>query len=150
MLYVFALLVHFKSDKPRTEIFSRARVPFYGRSSNIQRITDTAEVAIGYRMYNSFFPHRLRMSISYSKVGMNMPTFSRFGILLPFRRPRESSNRPLCRPSRGDVKESGHGSGKSKRNGRPRVDERASRRGEHSESQTCDETILGILHTYSR
>ena len=32
----------------------------------------------------------------------------------------------------------------AKRNGPPRVDKRTSKRGEHSGSQHCDETILGV------
>ena len=77
---------------------------------------------------------------------MNVPTFSRFDILLRLRRPHEPSSRPPGRPSPGEVEAGGHGSGRSKRKGPPRVEKRASKRGEHSESQSCDDTILGISH----
>ena len=58
---------------------------------------------------------------------------------------REPSNRPPGRSSSGEVEAGGHGSGRTRRNGPPRVDKRALKRGEHSESQSSDETILGIL-----
>ena len=49
---------------------------------------------IGYRLCNrSFFPHHLRVSVSYSEAGMNVPPFSRFRILLRLRRPQEPSSR---------------------------------------------------------
>ena len=45
----------------------------------------TYHTVIGYRINNRiFFPHRLRMSVSYSEAGMNVPTFRRFRILLRF------------------------------------------------------------------
>ena len=78
---------------------------------------------IGYRLCNrSFFPHHLRVSVSYSEAGMNVPPFSRFRILLRLRRPQEPSSRPPGRPSPGEVEAGGHGSGRNKRNGPPRVD----------------------------
>ena len=41
----------------------------------------TYHTLIGYRMFNRlFFPHHLRMSVSYSEAGMNVRTFSRFRI----------------------------------------------------------------------
>ena len=98
-------------------------------------------------MYNrSSFPHRLRMSVSHSGTGMNMSTFSRFRMLLRLRRPHEPSSRPPGRRSPGGVEAGRHSSGRSKRNGPPRVHKRASKRGQHSGSQSCNETILGILH----
>ena len=77
---------------------------------------------------------------------MNAPTFSRFRVLLRLRRLHEPSSRPPGRPSLGEVGAGGHRSARSKRNGPPRVDKRASKRAEHSDSQSCDETILCILH----
>ena len=47
-----------------------------------------------------------------------------------------------------EVKAGGHGSQKSKRKGPPRVDKRASKRGEHSEFQSRNDTTLGILHMF--
>ena len=45
-------------------------------------------------MYNgSFFPHRLGMSVSYPESGTNVPTYSRFGILLHLRRPLDADRR---------------------------------------------------------
>ena len=61
-----------------------------------------------------------------------MPTFSRSGILLRLRRPHEPSIRPPGRASPGEVEAGGHGNGKSKRNGPPRVENRAAKRGENS------------------
>ena len=54
-----------------------------------------------------FFPHRLRMSVSYSEAGAYVPTFSRFRI--PLRRPRshEPSSRPPYRPSRVPSRQAG-------------------------------------------
>ena len=54
---------------------------------------------------------------------MNAAAFSRFRILLRLRRPHEPSSRPLGRPSSGEVEAGGHGSGRNKQNGPPRVDE---------------------------
>ena len=88
------------------------------------------------------------MSVSYSEAGMNVPAFGRFRILLRSRRPHKPSSRPPGRPSPGEIEAGGHDSGRSKRNGPPRVDKRASKRGKHSESQSYDETILGILPIY--
>ena len=96
---------------------------------------------------HSVLSRRLRVDVSYSETGMNVPTFSRFRILLRLCRPLEPSSRPPGRPSPGEVEAEGHGSAiRSKRNDPPRVDKRASECGEHAESQSCDETILGILH----
>ena len=70
--------------------------------------------------------------------------FGRFRILLPLGRPHELSSRPPGRPSAGEVEGDGHGSGRSRRNGQPRVNERPSKRGEYSESQSCGETMPDI------
>ena len=106
---------------------------------------------IGYRTHNQcVFPHCLRMSVSYSEAGINVPTFSRFRILLRLRWPNKSLSRPPDRPSLGKVEAGGHGSGSSKQNGPPRVDQGASKRGEHSGSPFCDETNLDILPTSSQ
>ena len=78
-----------------------------------------------------------------------MPTFGRFRIFLRLRRPHEPSSRPPGRLSPGELETGRHVSGRSKRNGPPRVDKRASKRGESTlESQSYDETIPGILHTF--
>ena len=53
---------------------------------------------------------------------------------------------PPGRPFPSEVEAGGHDSGRRKRNGPPRVDKKASKRREHSESQPWDETTLGILH----
>ena len=89
------------------------------------------------------------MSISYSEAGMNVPAFSRFRILVRLRRPHEPSSRPPGRPSPGEVEADRHGSGRSKRKGPPRVEKRAAKRGEHSELQSWDDTILVMLDTCS-
>ena len=81
-----------------------------------------------------------------SEARVNVPAFSRFLILLRLRRPHEPLSRPPGRPSPDEVEAGGHGSARNKRHGPPRVDKRAAKRGEHSESQSCDETILDILH----
>ena len=89
------------------------------------------------------------MSISFSEAGTNVPTFGRFRILMRLRRPHEPSSRPPGRPSPGELETGRHGSRRRKRNGPPRVDKRASKRGESTlESQSYDETIPGILHTF--
>ena len=80
---------------------------------------------------------------------MNAAAFSRFRILLRLRRPHEPSSRAPGRPSPGELETGRHGSRRRKRNGPPRVDKRASKRGESTlESQSYDETIPGILHTF--
>ena len=73
---------------------------------------------------------------------------SRFGILLHLRRPHEPSSRPPGWPAPGEVEAGGHGSGRSKRKGPPRVEKRAAERGEHSEFQLCDDTILQVSYIY--
>ena len=78
-----------------------------------------------------------------------MPTFSRLGILLRIRQPHEPSSRPPDRPSPGEAEEGEHSSGRSKRKGPPRVKKRASKRGEHSEFRSFDDTILGILNIFA-
>ena len=130
LLSVVLLLVHFKAKKPGTEIFSRVPIPFYGRSANNQSILDTTHMSYCYRLsyvQSFFFPHHIRMSVSYSQAGMNVPTFSRFSILLRSRRPHEPSSRPPGRTSSGEVEAGGYGSGRSKRNGLPRVNKSAER-----------------------
>ena len=55
-------------------------------------------------MYNrSFFLHRLRMSVSYSEAGMNVPTFSRFRMLLRLCRPHEPWSMPQGRQATGQA-----------------------------------------------
>ena len=76
-----------------------------------------------------------------------MPTVSQFGILLRLRRPYEPSTRPQDRPSPGEVETGKNGSGRRK--GPPRVEKRAAKRGEHSELQSWDDTILVMLDTCS-
>ena len=71
-----------------------------------------------------FSPHRLRMSVSYSEAGMNVPPFRRFRLLLGLRWPHESSSKPPGRPSPREVEASGYGSGRSKRKGWPRIEKR--------------------------
>ena len=73
-------------------------------------------------------------------------TFDQFRVLLRLRRPHEPASRLPGRPSSSEVEAGGYGSRRSKRNGHSRVDKRASKRVEHPESQSCDGTILGILH----
>lgn len=74
----------------------------------------TCQTVIGYRVYNRFFLHRLRTIFSYSEAGMNVPTFSRLGILLRLRRPHELATRPPGRPAPGEIEADGHGgSGKT-------------------------------------
>ena len=112
-------------------------------------------------MYNrSFFPHTLRMSVSYYEARINVPTFCRFRKLVRLRQPHEASNRPPCRPSPGEVEAGGHGNGRSILKGSPRVEKRAAKRGERSDFHSEDSTILhftmeerffwgGYLHTFS-
>ena len=87
------------------------------------------------------------MSVSYSEAGAYVPTFSRFRIPLRRRLPHEPSSRPPCRPSPGAVEAGGHGGGRNKRKGKPQVEKRAAKRGERSESYSCD-TILDMLHIF--
>ena len=61
---------------------------------------------------------------------------------------RQPSSRPPGRPSPGEVETGGYDSGRGKRKGPPRVEKRAAKRGEHSELQPLDDTILGILHIF--
>ena len=76
----------------------------------------TYNTVIGCCMrHRSLSPHRLRMSVSYSEAGMNVPAFGRFRILLRSRRPHKPSSRPPGRPSPGEIEAGGHGSGRSKR-----------------------------------
>ena len=109
----------------------------------------TYHTLIGYRMYNrTFFPHRLRMSVSYPEAGMSVRTFSRFRIRLRLRRPHEPSSGPPGRPSSGKVLASGHGSGRSKRKGSPRVEKRAAKRGDLSVFHADDHAILLLLNLF--
>ena len=87
------------------------------------------------------------MSVSYSEAGAYVPTFSRFRIPLRRRLPHEPSSRPPCRPSPGAVEAGGHGGARNKRKGKPQVEKRAAKRGERSESYSCD-TILDMLHIF--
>ena len=87
------------------------------------------------------------MSNSYSEAGMDVPTFNRFRILLRLRRPQEPSSRPPGRPAPGEVEADRHGR-KSKQDVRL-VSIKGPRSAEPWESQSCDETILGILHSIS-
>ena len=162
----------------------------------------TCHSVISYRMYNrSLFPYRLRMRVSCSEAGVNVPTFSRLRISLTLvLSPRGVTNTqapcegiPLGRYARPHYyctqlakmrvspkwisqlpclillnvlarsrwpyePQPGHRVGpprvrstqadtiaeETNKNGPPRVDKRASKREEHSESQSCDETIMGI------
>ena len=47
-----------------------------------------------------------------------------------------------------EVEARGHGSRNNKRKGPPRVEKRVTKRGEHSEFQSCNDTTLGILHMF--
>ena len=77
-----------------------------------------------------------------------MPTFSRFRALLRLRRPHEASSRPPGRPSPGEVEAGGHGSGKSKRKGSPRVEKGAVKRGKRSDFHADDDTILHFVRKF--
>ena len=93
----------------------------------------------------SFFRHRLRMSVSYPEAVMIVPMCSRFGFLLRLNRPHEPSSRPPARPSPGEVEAGGQGSGISKREGPPRAEKRAAKRGERSNFPSFNVLHLSIL-----
>ena len=116
--------------------------PFRKLSTKTDRAYHTL---IGYRMYNRFvFPRRLRMSVSYSEAGVNVPTFSQFRILVRLCRLHEPSRRTPGRPSPGEIEAGGHGSGRSTPKGSPRVD----KCGERSDFYSDDHTILDLLHIF--
>lgn len=77
------------------------------------------------------------------------PTSQDFGILPSIGRPHEPWRRPQNRPSPGDVGVGGHGSGQSKRKGRPRVETRTSERAEDSGFVCFVETQGVIIRTGS-
>ena len=79
---------------------------------------------------------------------MNLPTLSQVCILVRLRRPYEPWSRPPSWPSPGEVETGGYGSGRTEPRASPRVEKSASKRREHSESQSCDDTILGILRIF--
>ena len=126
-----------------------------GRLSRCERSKSRARRCLFRHSANPYFSptsDRRRehfRSLNGSNKRAYMPTFSRFGILLRLRRPHEPSSRPPGRPSPGEVEAGGHGSGRSKRKGPPRVEKRTSKRGKHSEFQSLDDTTLGILHIYT-
>ena len=69
---------------------------------------------IGYRLCNrSFFPHHLRVSVSYSEAGMNVLAdiwlVSHTFALASATRALEQA-KTQCRPSSGEVEAGGHGS----------------------------------------
>ena len=107
----------------------------------------TYHILIGYSTYNrGFCAHRLWMRASYLGAGAYVPTSSRFRITLRQRRPHEPSSRPPWSPSQGAVKAGGHGGGRSKRIGPPRVEKKAAKRGERSDFPCFNDTILDLLH----
>ena len=67
----------------------------------------TAVISYSIFVQSTSFPHRLRMSVSYSKPGAYVLTLNRFRIPLQRRRPPEPSSRPPCRSSPGAVKAGG-------------------------------------------
>ena len=108
-------------------------------------------ISYSYRLLyvqRTFFPHRLRMSVSYPEAGAYVPTFSRIGITLRRRRPHESSSRPPCRPFPGAVEAGGHGGKRSKRKGPRRVEKKAPKRAEHSDFYSFNDKILDLLQIF--
>ena len=85
-------------------------------------------------MYNRrFFPHRLRMSVSFSEAGAYVLPFSRFLITLGRHQPHEPSNRPLrtgrCAQALPGCRQGGgHGGAESERKGPPQVEKTAAKR----------------------
>ena len=93
------------------------------------------------------------MSVSYSKEGAYVPTFSQFRIPLRRRRPLafEPSSKPPCRPSSHAVEAGGHGGGRSKRKGLPRAEKTAATRGERSDFHSFNDTILDFyMYLYAQ
>ena len=99
-------------------------------------------------MYNRmFFPHRLRMNVSYSEEGAYVPTFSRFRIPMRRRMTHKLSSWP-CRPSQGAVVTGGHGGGRRKRKNPLRVE-----KGPRSAESVClfpslNHTIWHFMQIY--
>ena len=110
----------------------------------------TYHTVIGYRVYiqvqSKFFPHRLRMSVSYSEVGMNVPTFRRFCIFLRLRQLHKASNMP----SPGEVAAGGHGNTRNKQKNSPRVKKRTAKRGECSDFHSDNHKNLHFIRIFIR
>ena len=88
------------------------------------------------------------MSVSHLEAGAYVPTPNRFRMLLRLRRPHKASSRPPCRPSPGAVEAGEHGGGRSKRKGPPRVEKRATKRGERQFFPYFNDTISHFIHKY--
>ena len=143
--------------------------PLYGLSAKNQRIILTVQAHTSNYHYNKcyrpsycicdqgYFPHRLRMGLSYSKAGAPMyeHTFSGFRLLYlcdGVGRPSPRAGRragPPRVPSRQAGEAGGHGGGRSKRKGPPRVEKRAAKRGERSFFPSFNDTVLHLLHTFT-
>ena len=104
---------------------------------------------IWFAFSGNFSKTRKKRPVNNDPKRAYMLTFSRFGVLLRLRRRHEPSGRSPGRPSTDEVEASGYGSGRCKRKGPPRVEKRAAKRGEHSELQSWDDTILVMLDTCS-
>ena len=94
---------------------------------------------------SSCLSHRLRAFHVLEQLS-GLADISRFGTPLQRRRPHEPPSRSPCRPSPGAVTAGGHSGGRSSRKCPPRIDKKASKRGEHSDFQSGDQLYLGILH----
>ena len=111
----------------------------------------TCHTLIGCRTYNRLFfltpPSDETLHIQ-KLAHMRVPTVSRFRITLRRRQPHEPSSKPSCRPSRGAVEAGGHGGRRSKRKGPPRVEKRATKRGERQFFPYFNDTISHFIHKY--